>query len=549
MGGLDYVHAAPVMIGLTGAKKITNRRAFDRMEILGARDPPLKVRLPRRLSPTLPFLLALLVWPAIDISSQGPTPVPLTLLSRDGRRTIPLVLVNSQEFVAVDDLAAMFELTVREDALGALTVTYKDKTIVLTNQALASVAGRLVSLPAPPARVGRRWLVSVEFISRALALVYETKLELRRPSHLLIAGDLRVPRITVRYDPTTSGGRLTFDATPRANSTVTQDNDQLSIKFEADALDINIPPLGPQGPQAPASLIQGLRLLDATTLQVDFGPRVAGFRAETLPVGTTMRLVVDVLATPDGAPSPPPAAGPLPPTSLPPSLGAPVSALQTIVIDPGHGGGDHGVSGAGDAKEKDLTLAIARRLEAAIEARLGVRVLLTRNDDRNVRIDDRTAIANNNKADLFISLHANASFRRATTGAIVYYAEFDVAAIAGGTLDYIERVPTFSGGTRDLELVVWDLAQTHHLDQSEAFATVLEERLRERIGLASQSIARAPLSVLEPANMPAVLIELGFLTNAAQGQQLASNDFQNHFVQAVTEAIIRFRDLLPGDRR
>src|SRR5688572_6687722 len=210
------------------------------MEDLGNRDPPLNLRLHRQLLTPLPFVLALAAGSAGILVSQAPAPTPLTMLSRDGRRVIPLVLVNNQEFVAVDDLAAVFQLTVREDALGALTVTYKDKTIVLTNQALASVAGRLVSLPAPASRAGSRWLVPVEFISRALGLIYDSKLELRKPSHLLIVGDLRVPRVTVRYDLVAPGGRLTIDATPRANSTVTQDNNLLQLKFDADALDIDI---------------------------------------------------------------------------------------------------------------------------------------------------------------------------------------------------------------------------------------------------------------------------------------------------------------------
>ncbi|MGH7635634.1 MAG: hypothetical protein ACRENC_18030, partial [Gemmatimonadaceae bacterium] len=93
------------------------------------------------------------------LSSQAPSPAPLTTLSKEGKRAIPIVLVNDQEFVALDDLATAFQLTVREEA-GALTVSYKGKTIVLTpDQALASIAGRLVSLPAAPARAGRRWLV------------------------------------------------------------------------------------------------------------------------------------------------------------------------------------------------------------------------------------------------------------------------------------------------------------------------------------------------------------------------------------------------------
>jgi len=465
------------------------------------------------------------------------------MLSKDGRRTIPLTLVNNQEFVAVDDLAATFQLAVLEDALGALTITYKDKTIVITNQALASVAGRLVSLPAPAARAGRRWLVPVEFINRALALVYDTKLELRKPSHLLIVGDVRVPRVTVRYDLVAPGARLTIDATPRATSTVTEDNDRLLIKFDADALDIDGPPLAPQGPQ---SLVLNVRQLDATTLGVDLGPRIAGFRATTLPVDTTMRLSIDVMAAAsEAAPAAPVAAGPAVSPDLPPSLGPPVSAIQTMAIDPGHGGTDEGVKGAGGTKEKDLTLAIARRVKAAVEARLGIRVLLTRDDDRELPLDDRTAVANNNKVDLFVSLHANGSLRPSATGATIYFAAFDAAPVSNA-LAGVDRVPTFSGGVRDIELVPWGQAQTHHLDQSMAFAGILEERFHDRVTLATPGVDHAPLGVLQSANMPAVLVEMGFLTNAAQEKQLTGNEFQNAFVQALMEAIVRFRDSQSG---
>ena len=178
------------------------------------------------------------------LASQGAAqPSPLTLLAKEGRRVIPVSLVNDQEFAALDDLAATFQLAVREESL-AITVTYKGKTIILTpDQALASVSGRLVALPAPPARAGRRWLVPVEFISRALAPIYDTRLELRKPSHLVIVGDLRVPRVTLRYEPVGVAARLTVDTTPRATSAVTQDNARLTIKYDADALDVDAPPL------------------------------------------------------------------------------------------------------------------------------------------------------------------------------------------------------------------------------------------------------------------------------------------------------------------
>ena len=188
---------------------------------------------------------------------------------------------------------------------------------------------------------------------------------------------------------------------------------------------------------------------------------------------------------------------------------------------------------------------MARRLKAAIEARLGIRVLLTRDDDRELPLDDRTAVANNNKVDLFVSLHANASLRPAAAGATIYYAAFDPVPVSGA-LAGVDRVPTFSGGMRNIELVPWGQAQTHHLSQSMAFAGILAERFTDRVALTAPGVDRAPLGVLESANMPAVLVELGFLTNAAQEKQLTGSDFQNAFVQAMMEAIVAFRDSQPG---
>jgi N-acetylmuramoyl-L-alanine amidase len=502
---------------------------------------------------SLPFLSALFSLAlAISLLSQTAATPALTLLSRDGRRPLPIAMVGDQEFIGLDDLATVFQLTIHEETLGAITVTYKGKTIVLTpDQTLASVSGRLISLPAPPARNGRRWLVPLEFISRALAPIYDARVELRKPSHLLLVGDVRVPRVTVRYDPLGTAGRLTIDATPRATSTVTQDGDHLTIKFDADALDIANPPLPAQGGQ---SLIQSVRTTDAVTLGVELGPRFAGFKAAAQPVDTTMRLVVDIVAaqptdtaTPAPATPPPPAAelpGAPAPTELPPALNPPTVSIRTISIDPGHGGEDEGVKGAGGAKEKDLTLSVARRMKAVIEGRLGIRVLLTRDDDRNVPLDERTAIGNNNKADLFISIHLNASMRKSTSGASIFCAAFDEAARAAAAAHGAERLPTFGGGLRDIELVPWDLAQTRHIDHSMTFAAILEQQFRGHMPLAETPVDRAPLRVLESSNMPAVLIELGYLTNADQEKLVTGDAFQNGFVQAVYDSIVRFRDAL-----
>ena len=479
------------------------------------------------------------------LSSQTASGPTLTLLSKDARRTIPLTIANDQETVALDDLASAFQLSVQE-SLGAITIGYKGRTILLTpDQSLASVSGRLVSLPSPPVRSGRRWLVPVEFISRALAPMYDTRLDFRKPSHLLVIGDLRVPRISVRYEPQAGSGRLTIDATPRAESSVSQDNQRLLVKFDADAIDAPGPLLPPQPPQ---NLVQAIRVVDATTIAVDLAAKVGGFKATSQPSESASRQVIELLGPADttiAAPTTPPGPGAPPqPPELPPSLGAPVSPIRTIAIDPGHGGEDEGAKGANGTKEKDLALAVARRARSAIEARLGIRVILTREDDRNVGLEERTAIANNNKADLFISLHANASLRRSTIGATILCASFGANEALSTAPGSAERVPTFGGGLRDIELVPWDLAQTRHIDQSRAFAELLERHLTDHVPLAATPVGRAPLRVLESANMPAVLIELGYLTNADQEKMLASDSFQNTFVQALYDAIVHFREFL-----
>ncbi len=493
------------------------------------------------------FAFGVVVLIVVTLAGQGPA---LTLVSRDGRRPVSLTVVGDQEFVALDDLAAAFQLTVREES-GAVTVSYKNRTIVLTGeQPLASISGRLISLPARPMRSGSRWLVPVEFISRALATIYDTRLDLHRPSRLLIIGDIRVPRLTIRHEPLGNAARVTIDATPRTISAISQDGSRLTIRFDADALDVTPPAIQSQG------IVAAVRVVDASTLAVDLGPRFGSFRATTETIETTTRLVIDFAATQTaaaGSPAPPPSTSSVP-TPLPgpppadlPALRQTPSPIGTIVLDPGHGGQETGATGPGGTLEKDLTLAVARRLKTAIETRLGIRVILTRDDDRSMAVDDRAAVANNNKAGLFLSLHANAAPRPTVTGTSIYVASFGDADLARAPLA-ADRVPVFGGGSRDMALVPWNIAQMRFLKQSAEVAGLLEGQLQEHLPQFTPQVSSAPFRVLVSTNMPALLIEMGYLSNPDQEATLAGGDFQNAFAQAVVETVTRFRELLaaPG---
>ena len=132
---------------------------------------------------------------------------------------------SGQELIALDDVAALFQVMVAEDApTGGVTVSYRGRTIVLSaEQSIASVNGRIVTLPGPITRAGRRVMVPVEFLSRALGPIYDRRIDLRRTSRLLIVGDINVPRVVARIDAVGPPTRAIIEVTPPAPATVASD--------------------------------------------------------------------------------------------------------------------------------------------------------------------------------------------------------------------------------------------------------------------------------------------------------------------------------------
>jgi N-acetylmuramoyl-L-alanine amidase len=476
--------------------------------------------------------------------AQAPAPpAGYTVVSRDGRRPLAVRSIGGQEMFALDDLARLFGLSLREDpAAGGLTVSAGSQTIVLSpGQPLASVGGRLISLPSAPVHQGRAWFVPVDFVPRALGPALGTRVELRRPSRLVLVGDVRLPQITVRIEPVGTEARVTFDVAPATPHVVSQEGNRIVVRFTAEAIDPTIP-------ASPVpDLVQSVHPGDApASLAVDLGPRFGSFRtADTAGDRGAGRVTLDIAPQVTQSTQAPQAAAPLPAAPEPPPLVdfSPSGALRTIVVDAGHGGDDAGARGAGGTLEKNVTLGVARRLEAALESRLGVRVILTRDGDRNVGLDERASLANNNKADLFISLHANASVRESMSGAEIFYLSLQDYGEEGQRAAHeTEPVPVFGGGMRDIEVTLWEMAQARYIDRSAALAAAAEGALRERVAMSPRALQQAPLRVLVGANMPAILVEMAFLTNEKQEHDVSTEAFQNGIVQGLVEAIVRYRD-------
>ena len=493
-----------------------------------------------------------------------------TIISADGRRPMATTPVGGREMVSTDELNRVFGVEVREDPLTrGLAFTVQGKTIVVSPATgLASIGGRVVTLSTPPVRGDRGWSLPMDFVDRALALVYQPRLDVRQATHLIVVGDVRVPRVQVRLETQPRVARVHFDVTPSTPHTVLAEPGRLVVRFEAAALDLEL------AAATSPDLVLALRALpNLPAVAIDQGPRYGTYRVTEGPDGPTRRTTVELIAAettavpgqtpPPGTPATPGAPGqPQPGTPGPP--GSELTAgygdapsVRTVVIDPGHGGDvdvegvrGPGAKGPGGSVEKHVTLTVARMLKSALEARLGVRALLTREDDRTVFLDERAAFANNNKADLFISLHLNASVSRSPAGAEVFYLSLDGYSPEAQRLAQREGavLPTATGGDRTIEMMLWEMAQLQHLEQSAVVAGLIEETLRSRVKMSPRAIQQAPFRVLVGANMPAVLVELGFISNPEEEKLLSAQSYQLRLVDGLVDAVARYRAQLESRR-
>ena len=452
-----------------------------------------------------------------------------TIYYADGRRNL-VVRGGSPETLALEQLAGPFGLTFTEDrSAGGLVIgTRKGNIVVVPGQSFINVAGRVVGLDAPIRRERSSWIASLDFLTKALGPAIGEPVVIRRSSRLVLVGNVQVPQVSGRVEKTPGGARVVVSIQPFTPHRVSRDGNKLVVRFDANALDAT-PLTGSVQEFATATRIDG------TVLTIDLGPQAASFRTADDRAQET--LTIDLLPPVPVAPTPMPT--PVPGQTPPPPQIDLAPGVRSIVLDPGHGGEDEGVLGAGGAKEKDLTLQLARRLKAAIESRLGLRVLLTRDADEATPIDRRSAFANNNKADLFISLHANGSVRASARGTQVYSLDGkDYPQPAQSAESRRRTVPVLGGGTRVIDPMPWDLAQLPFADHSAAFAGLVVQHLTEKgVVLHSRSSVVAPLRVLAGANMPAVLIEVGFLSNAQDEAALTSADGTAAFIEALLAAI------------
>lgn len=224
------------------------------------------------------------------------------------------------------------------------------------------------------------------------------------------------------------------------------------------------------------------------------------------------------------------------------------NSIKRIVIDPGHGGKDPGAIGYSSVFEKDIVLQITKKLANILEDNLDVEVLMTRDCDKFVSLQDRTKYANDQQANLFISIHCNAHRYSKVNGVEVFYlstAKTDDARAVEALENAV--VYKYEGGKEavkhydDLSFILADMAQNEHLEESYNLAMKLQANLVETSHSKNRGVKQANFYVLRGAFMPSVLLELGFMTNKQEEKMLKNQNYQEKLAWAIFEGIKDFK--------
>ncbi|MFA6320489.1 MAG: N-acetylmuramoyl-L-alanine amidase [Candidatus Omnitrophota bacterium] len=226
--------------------------------------------------------------------------------------------------------------------------------------------------------------------------------------------------------------------------------------------------------------------------------------------------------------------------------GAKRFAIKTIVLDPGHGGNDPGAIGRRlHIKEKNLTLQLARKIKSLLEE-AGIKVIMTRDSDVFIPLPRRSEIANKSGADIFVSVHINASRSRLMRGFECYY-------LSNATDDNARALEAFENSSlkmdeaasaqhsRPLDKTLWDMTLTENRLESAELASYICDSINDSLAIGNRGIRSARFYVLKHTNIPAVLVEAGYISNRYEELKLKDPDFLGRLAESIAQGILRYK--------
>ena len=394
------------------------------------------------------------------------------------------------------------------------------------NSRFISVNDQYVLLENPILRENQQWLVPIDFLSQGLTRITGIEFRYKPGRPRIFAGKVNPIELVMNAQALGSITRLTIGTSTPVRMELQRDAvnhravllmGQKAVDPLRDKLDYRdrlVRSIGfddsdgaPKVVVDTADNIGDVRVSTAEEGRVHFVDFLRpGVITEALPAATAVPAVADAASKLDAASS---------------------KGVRVIVIDPGHGGIDTGAATAGIA-EKDLTLTISRALRTELKGRLGLTVLLTRDSDVALTSEARAAVANNNQADLFISLHVGYSLDKSDVVATIYLIKEDFAA---------KLTPTAS---QDRMFLPWYMGYQPSRQASAAFAGMLQEELTKASPGIKIPRRSGPVAVLASTTMPSVSLEIGNLNTSGSPQKIMDSGFQNHIVSGIVNAVERF---------
>ncbi len=479
------------------------------------------------------LLLAHLAWPGeIEVLYEGQWKILKT------------ELVSGREYVPLAQVAKITGGGVLRDGLRVNGVTFR----LVEGEPGVVVGDTTFLLTAPPVKQRGAFWVPVEFLVRALEARYgEGRVFWNRSGRVVWLGKEQYNLRLLRHHAYPDYTRLVIEALTPLNFHLQEEGKaQLSLRIEGGILS--------------PMLSEAVRINDGVVEMVEptQGQGEAIFRIQrdafggltrTFTLNNPERIVVDLYRAKTAA-QPPPETPPAQPSPHAPSA-APVTpqvtGLRTIAIDPGHGGRDTGAIGPKGLQEKDVVLDIGLKLRRLIQERLGIRVVMTRTDDVFVPLEERTAIANRAKADFFISIHVNAAHRTRAQGFETYFLSREPSDSAARASAIRENLSVNLGGLRPkeedaLRAILWDMANTLYLKESSELAQILLDELDKILKVDNRGVKSAPFFVLMGAAMPAVLLEVAFISNPQEEKNLQAEGYKDRVAEALYAGIVRFKD-------
>jgi N-acetylmuramoyl-L-alanine amidase len=228
--------------------------------------------------------------------------------------------------------------------------------------------------------------------------------------------------------------------------------------------------------------------------------------------------------------------------------GAPAATpLRVIVLDAGHGGHDAGATGPSGLMEKDLVLDVTRRVARLVEEQLGVKVVLSRDGDHFVPLRDRTSFANRERADLFVSIHANAHRQTDSAGVETYFLSSEATDNAARQVAASENsvvqleTPTARGRADVVKAILWDLAQSEFQAESSRLAEIVLDSMTQSLRIPNRGVKQAGFYVLGGAAMPAILVEIGFVTNPREERRLKDSRYRDEIARAILAGLGEYK--------